>query len=167
MKLGVPASDRGLHNMLLDAKGQPRVLVQDEIRNMMGKGSIEGSTLMSLFCELWNSNRSGVADKNKAMEANVKLSAGRELEDEEPRRVPGGLRLLLRARLLRQVPLRNRALQCLALEACRREKKLDFNPTSPSMSSRMYEAVHEWQEKAEGRRRLGELALRVAYVFPP
>ena len=163
MKLGVPASDRGLHNMLLDAKGQPRVLVQDEIRNMMGKGSIEGSTLMSLFCELWNSNRSGVADKNKAMEANVKLSLVGNLKTKNPAEFPEVFDYSsahgFYDRCLFGIEPSN-AWRWRPVAA----KKLDFNPTSPSMSSDVYEAVHEWQEKAEGRRRLGELALRVAYV---
>jgi hypothetical protein len=159
----IPASDRGLYNILADANGKPRVLALDELRNMMGKGSIEGSTLMSLLCELWNANNAGVADKKGLVGVNCKLS------------LIGCLKVVNPAEF-RDVFDYSSAHgfydRCVfGIEPTNTWgwshvpiSQIVFNPSVPTISPDVYERVHAWKKESQGRGRLGEIVLRVAYI---
>lgn len=73
----VPGSDQGLIKMFDAPEGQdlwPRVLVQDELRNMFAKIGIQGSSLGSVLCTLFYQDEVGSAVKGKKVTASVRLS---------------------------------------------------------------------------------------------
>ena len=60
-----PASDRGLTKMIGD-EGSTLMLVEDEFRAVLGKCQVPNSTLPQMLCKLWSKDQAGVADKKGA-----------------------------------------------------------------------------------------------------
>jgi hypothetical protein len=76
-----PGSDRGLISIFRAGlkKNEPATLsggnlVLDEMRSMMEKMAIKGSTLQQLLCNLWSSDYGAAADKQGLHSINVRLS---------------------------------------------------------------------------------------------
>lgn len=60
-----PASDRGLAKMIGN-EGNTLMLVEDEFRAVLGKCQVPNSTLAQMLCKLWSKDQAGVADKKGA-----------------------------------------------------------------------------------------------------
>jgi hypothetical protein len=165
--IGTPASDRGLYKLLPEKEFRKRLLYEDEARNLMQKGNIQGSALIPTLCALWSRNRSGVADKFGLSTINVELSMLLNFKVGNPSEFPGifthetshGLydRFLLGVRgdeKWRYAPW--------DFNAERDVFKLE--PSTPHVPAEIFEAAHAWSSAGEDRDRLAEIALRVAYI---
>jgi hypothetical protein len=59
---GTLGSDRGLINDIGE-DGNRKVFLQDELRNLLSKCAIQGSSLTPVLCKLWSSNIGAASDK--------------------------------------------------------------------------------------------------------
>lgn len=157
----VPASDQGLYRILADAKGQPRLLDQDEMRNLLLKAGIENSSLVSVLCQLYNSNAAGGADKKSDYSINVKLSILGCLKIANPAEFPSVFGFATAHGLY------DRCIFGVEPDGDFRWRpwtppSFNFKPSTPSVSPDVYEEVNAWGDKKD--RRLRELITRVAYI---
>ena len=161
------SSDRGLFKAFFSTAdedaGKARLLLQDEFRELLQKGQIQNSTLISVLCKLWNNNVAGVADKqehsrmdlNLSILGNVKCKNTSEFSEVFSFDTAHGLY----DRCLFGVPgIESWEFTALHLEPA------SFEPTSPALRADAYEKVNSWGRGIEGRRRLKEMVLRVAYI---
>jgi hypothetical protein len=161
-----PASDRGLYKLFPEKDLCRRLLYADEGRNMMGKGNIQGSTLITVFNELYNRNRAGVADKFGSNALNVQLSLLANFTVTDAAQFPEifthatshGLwdRFLFGFRGDEEWHYRPWQIDPDKLEK--------IEPSQPTVAGKIFDRVHEWARATEGRGRLAEIALRVAYI---
>lgn len=159
----VPASDRGLYNILSRIEGKPACLAIDELRNMMGKGSIEGSTLMSVFCELWNADNAGVADKKGAVDVTVRLSMIGCLKVKNPAEFCSVFDYASAHGFYDRTvfAIETKQFDWTPWEYAR---KIEFQPSKPIVPAEVYWRVNQWKKEQPGRGRLGEIVLRIAYI---
>lgn len=156
----VPASDQGLYK-ILDAEGKTRLIDQDEMRNLLLKGAIENSSLVSVLCQLFNMNFAGGADKKTSYSINVKLSLLGCLKIANPAEFPSVFGFATAHGLY------DRCIFGVQPDGDFRYKPwtrpdFDFKPSTPSVSADVFEEVNAWGDKKD--KRLRELILRVAYV---
>jgi hypothetical protein len=89
IKKQTPGSDRGLFEILgASKKDIPDLtsvcLVQDELRTLLRKGQIQGSTLNQTLCTLFYEDEAGCADKKGVLTVNCRLSLLGALAVESP-----------------------------------------------------------------------------------
>ena len=164
--IGTPATDRGLMKLFPEKDLAQRVLYEDEGRALLGKGSIQGSTLISVLCAMFNHNRGGVADKFGVSSLNVQLSLllnlkvgeHSEFSDIFTHATAHGLwdRFIFGVR-------GDEKWQYTPWDFNAERDVFKLEPSTPHVPAEIFEAAHAWGS-AEDRGRLGELALRVAYV---
>lgn len=155
-----PGSDRGLIK-LLGKTGSPKLLVQDEFRNTMSKCNIQGSSLAPLLCALWSDNVGGASDKRGVEECDAQLSIlgnlackdGTDFASVFGSQTTKGLadRFVIGA----GAPMKFMPTQIT-------KDLIDLKPCC--VPSWAFEAKEEWQGDIRERRRLGEIALRVALI---
>lgn len=161
-----PASDQGLYNIFADSlktPGNSFLLSLDEIRNMMNKTGIEGSSLPSALCELWGKNESGSADKKGNRGVNVKLSILGCLKAKDPSEFADVFNFATAQGLYDRFIFGIRAGEKWQFNPWSHER-LSFTPSRPTVSPDVYETAHKWRSEGNERERLMELALRVAYI---
>ena len=165
--VGTRASDRGLYKLFPDKEPVKRVLYEDEGRALLGKGNIQGSTLISVLCAMFSRNRGGVADKFGKLELNVQLSMLLNLKVRDASEFP---EIFTHAT---SHGLWDRFLFGVLGDEKWRYTPWDFDaerdvcklePSTPQVSADIFEAAHAWSAAGEDRDRLAELALRVAYI---
>lgn len=175
VKWTVPGSDRGLINIFSgkkkDKKGtaigpataKTRLLAQDELRNALAKADINGSSLPSTLCSLWSQDEAGAADKTGEHVALVRLNVLGALKADDPddfaevfgKQSTSGLY--------------DRFVYGIAAKGWKdsfweanKEARWPSRPAIPAVCFRM---LTEWRdENPAARGRLGEMALRVAYI---
>jgi hypothetical protein len=88
VEVRVPGSDRGLYEIFakVDQASVPpkMVLLQDELRTLMSKINIQGSSLAPALCTLYYKDEVGGAVKGKALSAFVRLSILGGLKASDP-----------------------------------------------------------------------------------
>jgi hypothetical protein len=161
------SSDRGLFKAFASTveedAGQSRLLLQDEFRELLQKGQIQNSTLISVLCKLWNNNVAGVADKQEHSRMNLSLSILGNVKCKNTSEFSEVFSFDtahgLYDRCLFGVPGSD-SWEYTALHL----EPASFDPTSPALRSDAYERVNGWGRGIDGRRRLKEMVLRVAYI---
>ena len=158
------SSDRGLLAAFpLSEEILPYLLNQDEFRSLLLKGQILNSTLFSVLCTLFDHDYAGTADKAGTSECYVTLSILGNLAIKKPAEfsslfsfeTAGGLY----DRFIFGVPdPEPYEYTDLLME------QEDFNPTMPKVPGTVFEKVNAWGRGNDGRGRLKEIALRVAYL---
>jgi hypothetical protein len=184
VKWTVPGSDRGLIKIFGDKKkddedkkdktnkdGTPygmetaktKLLAQDELRNTIAKANIQGSSLPSTLCSLWSQDEAGAADKTGEHVALVRLNilGALKADDAEDFAECFGKETT--------TGLYDRFIFGLAPKGWK-YKKWEREPVSRmpkgcSIPDYCYQMVDEWRDvDTVARGRLGEVALRVAYI---
>ena len=155
-----PGSDRGLIKLLGKGKN-PVLLIQDEFRNTMSKCNIQGSSLAPVMCDLWSEDIAGAADKKGVDECEVQLSILGNLACEDAAdfaSVFGGQTTKgLSDRFVFGIA------PPLDFEPVDIRKDL-IEPRPCLMPGWAYEMRKKWTGDIPVRRRLGEIALRVALI---
>ena len=184
-----PGSDRGLISIYRSgvkrgehAPLQAGNLVLDEMRGMMEKMAIKGSTLQQLLCNLWSKDYGAAADKNGLHSINVRLSlvGNLKVRDEDEfstvfaAQTQGGLadRMIFAPGPTNwefdwdwiapsvKHPVTDEDETITTWKAAR--------PVSVSATPKTYDMLKAWERthRVEGRipGRLGEIALRVAMI---
>jgi hypothetical protein len=191
-KMTTPGSDRGLYRMFevadedggsvppLPGDAKSWVLVQDEIRDMLAKIKIKGSSLAPTLCSLYYQDTAGSADKSGDHTITVRLSilgALKAADDEEFTDSFGSATC---------AGLYDRFIFCpgprdwqwddqwqVPLPECLGVSEEDDLPAPEHLAhpvevpAATYGTVDEWRKSAgEGHRRgrIGEIALRVAVI---
>lgn len=166
-KRTTPASDRGLLNLFPGAEAEACLLALDEQRQMMSKGSIENSTLISTLCQLWSMNTAGAIDKAKFNECRVRLSILGNLKVKDPSEFPAVFTHAtahgLYDRFLFGV-LAGEKWHFTPWEFDPLNDSRAPSPTTPSESHRIFDLKREWEQAGEKRGRLAEMALRIALI---
>jgi len=156
-----PGSDRGLIKLLANKGGKAVLLIQDEFRNTMAKCSIQGSSLASVLCDLWSEDIAGAADKKGVDECDVRLSIlgnlacadGEEFADIFGLQTSRGLA----DRFVFGIapPIKYKPV----------EIRQDLIVPKPCVAPGwVFDRKHEWEGSNVDRRRLGEIALRIALI---
>ncbi len=165
--VGTPASDRGLYKLFPEKEFVKRILYEDEGRALLGKGNIQGSTLISVLCAMFSRNRGGVADKFGKLELNVQLSMLLNFKvrdaSEFPEIFTHATSHGLWDRFLFGV-LGNEKWRYTPWDFSVERDVFKLEPSTPQVPAETFEAAHTWSAAGEDRDRLAELALRVAYV---
>ncbi len=175
VKWTVPGSDRGLINIFggkkKKDKEQPqgivgtktRLLAQDELRNTIAKANISGSSLPSTLCSLWSQDEAGAADKTGEHAAMVKLNILGALKADDPEDFAEVFGKESTSGLY------DRFVYGIAPRGWKYNvwvpNKEGRSPSGPSFPPHCFKMLSEWRDQnPEVRGRLGEIALRVAYV---
>lgn len=162
-----PVSDRGLYKLLPEKEFVKRLIYGDEGRELLGKGNIQGSTLISVLCAMWSRNRGGVADKFGTQSLNVQLSLllNFKIRDasEFPEIFTHATSHGLWDRFLFGI-LGNEKWHYTPWAFNAERDVFEIQPTKPEVPGKVFDAAHSWSAVGEDRDRLAELALRVAYV---
>jgi hypothetical protein len=179
VKWTVPGSDRGLINIFGGKKkkkdedknndGLPefaktRLLAQDELRNTISKANISGSSLPATLCSLWGQDEAGAADKTGEHVALVRLNllGALKAEDAEDFAEVFGKEST--------AGLYDRFIFGVAPRGWEYTDGWDANPEvrfgkNAAIPAHCFEMVRQWRAvDPRVRGRLGELALRVAYI---
>jgi hypothetical protein len=156
----VPGSDRGLIKTM-GTEGRRIVLVQDELRNLLSKCGITNSSLTPLLCKLWSSNVAAASDKRAVEEGKAVVSLLGNLAVEDP----SEFAKVMGAETTRG--LSDRFVYGLG-------PMVDFYPASIKpqviqvkpclVPAWCYPELHKWVAGDRGKRRVGEIALRVALI---
>jgi hypothetical protein len=159
----VTGSDRGVLKAL-GSTGTTTVLLQDEFRNLMSKMATPGSgiSLASILCELWSSDNASASDKRGVDECDVRLSILGNL----PCDTPADFTSIFGSQTTKGLADR------FVLGWTRdvydfqpvdiKKQFIDVRPcTIPNWA---FERKRDWALGHAGRRRLGEIALRVALI---
>lgn len=163
-----PASDRGLYRLfastLQEDAGKSYLLSADEMRTLMSKGAIENSTLVSVLCELWSKNTAGGADKTTDHGVNLRLSLLGCTKIKDPSEFPDVFGFATAHgfydRCIFGVRVPGEDWEFMPLDV----KPVEFFPSKPVIYTDAFQQMHEWRKRSEDRDRLGELALRIAYL---
>jgi hypothetical protein len=175
VKWTVPGSDRGLINIFGgkkkdddDNKGLPdipktRLLAQDELRNTIAKANISGSSLPATLCSLWSQDEAGAADKTGEHVCLVRLNilGGLKADDTEDFAETFGKESTsgLYDRFVYGLAPKGWKYKTWSKEPVRRAPK---GCTIPGHIFQMLEGWRDVDTKTRGR--LGEIALRIAYI---
>lgn len=181
LKDTTPASDRGLYEMFAspDQIAVPWTLVLDEMKDMMQKMAIRGSSLAPVLCSLFYRDRAGSADKSGDHTIHVKLSILGNLKAADPEEFRESFGFDTTAGLfdrflfapgpdywewddLWQVPGENWDVEP-DIDDLMHPEPLSQPVAIPAFA---YRDVAAWRKEVEGnsRGRLGEIALRVAVI---
>ena len=184
VKWTVPGSDRGLIKIFGDKKkdepkskdkdkadvpygmeeAKPKLLAQDELRNTIAKANIQGSSLPSTLCSLWSQDEAGAADKTGEHTALVRLNMlgalkADDAEDFEECFGKESTSGLYDRFVYGLAPRDGWKYTFWEREAVYRM------PKAVSVPDYCYRMVDEWREfDRKVRGRLGEIALRIAYI---
>jgi hypothetical protein len=161
----IPASDQGFFKAFKDANGSSRLLSIDEFRYMLSKTSIEhNSTLSNVMNTLWSADEAGSVTKTTDGSVNVKLS------------ILGGLTIKHASEFADVFSfdtahgLYDRFIFGHAGSGWQFKpsdlKPVDLNVVTPlELPHGLIERTNAWRNaKPDSRARLGEIAMRVAYI---
>ncbi len=170
----MPYSDRGLAKLLkpttkTDKAGpnawrvpETRLLLQDELRGLMGKINVPNSVLSPVLCGLWNNDKAGGADKKSDDEIFTRLNILGGLAAQNPEQFTAQFGQETSAGLYDRfvygfAPKLKYTVPEIVPEArC---------PVPVTVPKYCYEMKDVWTDEVqEGRERLGEIALRIAVV---
>ncbi|MFZ0800106.1 MAG: bifunctional DNA primase/polymerase [Terriglobales bacterium] len=155
-----PGSDRGLIK-LLGTTGSPKLLIQDEFRNTMSKCNIQGSSLAPLLCSLWSDNIAGAADKRGVEECDAQLSILGNLACKDSTDFASVFGSQTTKGLTDRFVIGLGA----PMKFMPTKIKKDLLEVKPCrVPGWAFEAKERWQGDIRERRRLGEIALRVALI---
>lgn len=176
IKWTVPGSDRGLIKIFGADKKEDktvlelslnmaptRLLAQDELRNTIAKANIQNSALPSTLCSLWEQDEAGAGDKigehTAVLQLNI-LGALKADDAEDFAEVFGKDTTS---------GLYDRFIYGLAPAGWEFEKwehNLEFRTPKPcTIPDYCWEMMKEWRRvEPIGRGRLGEIAMRIAYI---
>jgi hypothetical protein len=175
VKWTVPGSDRGLINIFGSKKkdnkdeafglgtAKTRLLAQDELRNALAKACINGSSLPSTLSSLWSQDEAGAADKTGEHVALVRLNILGALKADDPDEFAEVFGKQSTSGLY------DRFIYGIAPKGWKytlwEPNKEIRCPSNPVISPRCFQMLAEWRdEDPAARGRLGEVALRVAYI---
>lgn len=176
IKWTVPGSDRGLIKIFgadkkedktvveLSLNTAPtRLLAQDELRNTIAKANIQNSALPSTLCSLWEQDEAGAGDKTGEHTAMLQLNilGALKADDAEDFAEVFGKDTTS--------GLYDRFIYGLAPAGWEFEKwehNLEFRTPKPcTIPDYCWEMMKEWRRvEPIGRGRLGEIAMRIAYI---
>jgi hypothetical protein len=173
IKKQTPGSDRGLFEILgASKKGTPELtsvcLLQDELRNLLRKGQIQGSTLNQTLCTLFYEDEAGCADKKGVLTVNSRLSILGQLAVETPSEFAelfgseSQAGLFSRFLLIPEPPSWVWDNKWIPEES---PLRISAN-TRTRIPDWAWDRLKQWQAEVEGkdRGRLGEIAMRVALI---
>ena len=156
-----PGSDRGLIK-LCGKGGGPILLVQDEFRNTMTKASFSGSSLAPVLCDLWSEDIAGAADKRGVEECECKLSLLGNLACEDTTDFATVFGANTSKGLADRMIL---GYTTAAFEFQPVKIKSDlWESRRLRVPGTLFEIKRNWVADNPKRRRLGEIALRIALV---
>jgi hypothetical protein len=175
VKWTVPGSDRGLINIFGgkkkddgNNKGLPevpktRLLAQDELRNTIAKANIAGSSLPATLCSLWSQDEAGAADKTGEHVCLVRLNilGGLKADDTEDFAETFGKESTagLYDRFVYGLAPKGWKYKPWSKEPVRRA------PKGCTIRGDIFQMLEEWRDvDTKTRGRLGEIALRIAYI---
>jgi hypothetical protein len=157
---GVPGSDRGLIKDI-GTEGRRKVFYQDELRSLLSKCGINGSSLTPLLCKLWSSDHGAASDKRGRDECHGVISVLGNLAVEDP----SEFAKIMGAETTKG--LSDRMVYGIG-------PVVDFYPATikpqlvkvkPCLVPRWcYPELHKWSDGDRNKRRVGEIALRVALI---
>ncbi len=177
VKWTVPGSDRGLINIFGGKKQKDdkdekahtetpktRLLLQDELRNTIAKANIQGSSLPSTLCSLWSQDEAGAADKTGEHVCLVRLNilGALKADDAEEFAEVFGKEST--------TGLYDRFIFGIAPKGWKFQKwecpePVKRAPKGCTISSDIFQMLEEWRDvDTKSRGRLGEIALRIAYI---
>jgi hypothetical protein len=166
-----PASDRGLLKLFpkspLDAQAMAHLLDLDEAREMFSKGSIENSTLISTLCKLWSSDTAGVVDKKGIEECQVRLSIVGAIKAKDETEFPSVFTHATAHGLYDRGLYGFRGPEKWHFTPWEFDAERDtvkLSPSVPNVSGSIFDLKRAWEQRGDGRERLAEIALRVAYI---
>ena len=171
----VPGSDRGLINIFGGKKkphkeeafglevAKARLLAQDELRNALAKADISGSSLPSTLCSLWSQDEAGAADKTGEHVALVRLNILGALKADDPEEFSEVFGKQSTSGLY------DRFVYGIAPNGWKynlwEPNKENRCASNPDITPLCFRLLGEWRDESpEARGRLGEIALRVAYI---
>jgi hypothetical protein len=164
-----PGSDRGLIKLYAgELVTKPSLLVSDEGRSIMQKGSIENSSLFTVLCELWSKDTAGVVDKKGLDECRVRLSLLLNLkidsEAEFPKVFSHGSTHGLYSRFL--FGYRGNEKWAWSDWYFDKPETIEIRTNPPHFPQTAFDQIHEWRDSIKGnsRHRLAEHALRVCLI---
>ena len=175
VKWTVPGSDRGLINIFggkkKDDKNESlfdtpktKLLAQDELRNTIAKAMIQGSSLPTTLCTLWGSDEAGAADKTGCHEVLIRLNLLGALKAEDPEDFAEVFGKEATAGLY------DRFIYGIAPDGWK-YKKWDCPepakraPKGCTIPGVIFQMLEQWRDvDTKTRGRLGEIALRIAYI---
>jgi hypothetical protein len=173
LKKQTPGSDRGLFEILgASKKDIPELtsvcLLQDELRNLLRKGQIQGSTLNQTLCTLFYEDEAGCADKKGVLTVNVRLSLLGLLAVESPSEFSelfgseSQAGLFSRFILVPEPPTWDWDDKWIPDET---PLRISAN-TRTRIPDWCWDRLKEWRAEGDGkdRGRLGEIAMRVALI---
>ena len=177
VKWTVPGSDRGLINIFGGKKQKDdkddknladtpktRILLQDELRNTIAKANIQGSSLPSTLCSLWSQDEAGAADKTGEHVCLVRLNilGGLKADDAEDFAEVFGKDST--------TGLYDRFVFGIAPKGWKYHKwecptPVMRAPKGCEIPGHIFQMLEEWRDvDTKTRGRLGEIALRIAYI---
>jgi hypothetical protein len=156
-----PGSDRGLIKLCGKGKG-PILLVQDEFRNTMTKASFSGSSLAPVLCDLWSEDIAGAADKKGVEECECKLSLLGNLacEDTTDFATIYGANT---SKGLADRMIIGFTTETFEFQPIKLSKDL-FEARKLRIAGHIFQMKTAWVNHDPKRRRLGEIALRIALI---
>jgi hypothetical protein len=175
VKWTVPGSDRGLINIFggkkKDDEGdkglshipKTRLLAQDELRNTIAKANISGSSLPATLCSLWSQDEAGAADKTGEHVCLVRLNilGGLKADDTEDFAETFGKDSTagLYDRFVYGLAPKGWKYKPWSKDPVRRA------PKGCTIPGHIFQMLEEWRDvDTKTRGRLGEIALRIAYI---
>lgn len=169
----VPGSDRGLIKIfekdkddttLVESMVVPtHLLAQDELRNTLSKANIQNSALPPVLCSAWEQDEVGTADKSGKHSAELHLNILGALKADDSEDFADvfskGTTTGLYDRFIFGL-----APKGWSFKPWHREINERY-PKSCSIPAKCWTMMQEWREvEPIGRGRLGEIAMRVAYI---
>jgi len=181
VEVNVPGSDRGLYEIFEKVDQAPvppkMVLLQDELRTLMSKVNIQGSSLAPALCTLYYKDEVGGAVKGKALSAYVRLSILGGLKASDPmefREVFGSETTagLFDRFIFAPGPRRWMWSDEWRLPTCEVNEEFGCVGSGPrkgwpvKVTKNVFERVKAWRAERQDldRGRRGELAMRVAAI---
>ena len=173
VKWTVPGSDRGLikiferdkdEETLLDAMIVPtHLLAQDELRNTLAKAGIQNSSLPSTLCTAWEHDEVGTADKTGKHDAELHLNILGALKADDAEDFADVFSKETTTGLYDRFIF---GLAPKGWEFSKWEKPLQVrSPKSCTVPEACWSMMKEWRAiEPIGRGRLGEIAMRIAYI---
>jgi hypothetical protein len=158
---GTPSSDRGLINMVGEDVAKRTVFVQDEFRTLLSKCAILNSSLTPVLCTLWSKDHAKASDKRATDECWGVVSILGNLAVEDG----GDFAKVMGAETTKG--LYDRMLfgigPVVDYYPCTVNKQ--YIKVKPCLvPGWCYTKMHKWSGEDRGKRRLGEIGLRVALI---
>jgi hypothetical protein len=166
-------SDKGLSKVFggSDKKDEPvelkaYVLIQDELRALMSKAAIQNSALPATLCTLWNQDEAGSADKSGDHTVNVRLSILGSLKISDTTEFSNVFGAETQGGLYDRFLFAPGPTAPWVIDMrWRPEPEYQFRPScGVVVPDWCWTELNKWKGVAPTRRRLGELAMRVAII---